>query len=42
MRIFGRKWDEVIGDWWKLHYEELHILYSSSNAIRQIKLRRMS
>jgi hypothetical protein len=31
----------VTGEWRKLHNEELHILYSSSNIIRQIKSRRM-
>jgi hypothetical protein len=28
-KIFGPKRDEVIGEWRKLHNEELHILYSS-------------
>jgi hypothetical protein len=28
-RMFGRKGDEVTGDWRKLHNEELHKLYSS-------------
>jgi hypothetical protein len=28
-RIFGPKRDEVIGEWKKLHNEELHVLYSS-------------
>jgi hypothetical protein len=37
-RIFGPKRDEVTGEWRKLHNEELHILYSSPNIIRQIKL----
>jgi hypothetical protein len=41
-RIFGPKRDEVTGDWRKLHNEELHILYSSPDIIRQIKSRRMS
>jgi hypothetical protein len=36
-RIFGPKRDEVTGEWKKLHNEELHILYSSPNIIRQIK-----
>jgi hypothetical protein len=40
-RIFGPKRDEVTEEWRKLHNEELHILYSSPNIIRQIKLRRM-
>jgi hypothetical protein len=40
-RIFGPKRDEVTGEWRKLHNEELHILYSSPNIIRQIRPRRM-
>jgi hypothetical protein len=40
-RIFGPKRDEVTGEWRKLHNEELHILYSSPNIIRQSKSRRM-
>jgi hypothetical protein len=40
-RIFGPKRDEVTGEWRKLPNEELHILYSSPNIIRQIKSRRM-
>jgi hypothetical protein len=36
-RIFGTKRNEVTGEWRKLHNEELHILYSSPNIIRQIK-----
>jgi hypothetical protein len=38
-RIFGPKRDEVTGEWRKLHNEELHILCSSQNIIRQIKSR---
>jgi len=41
MRIFGPKRDEVIGDWRKLHNEELTDLYSSPNIIQVIKSRRM-
>jgi hypothetical protein len=40
-RIFGPKRDEMIGGWSKLHNEELHNLYSSSNIIRMIKSKRM-
>jgi hypothetical protein len=40
-RIFGPKRDEVIGGWRKLHNEELHNLYSSSDVIRMIKSRRI-
>jgi hypothetical protein len=40
-KIFGPKRDEVTGEWRKLHNEQLHILYSSPNFIRQIKSRRM-
>jgi hypothetical protein len=40
-RIFSLKRDEVMGDWRKLHNEELHNLYSSPNIIRMIKSRRM-
>jgi hypothetical protein len=40
-RIFGPKRDEETGEWRKLHNEELHIIYSSPNIIRQIKSRRL-
>jgi hypothetical protein len=40
-RILGPKRDEVTGEWRKLHNEELHMLYSSPNIIRQFKSRRM-
>jgi hypothetical protein len=40
-RIFGPKRDEVTGEWRKSHNEELYILYSFPNIIRQIQSRRM-
>jgi hypothetical protein len=40
-RISGPKRDGVTGGWKNLHNEEFHNLYSSSNIIRIIKLRRM-
>jgi hypothetical protein len=40
-RIFGPRWDEVTGEWRKLHNKEPHNLYSSSDIIRQVKSRRM-
>jgi hypothetical protein len=40
-RIFGPKRDGVVGEWRKLHNEELHNLYSSPNIIRIIKSGRM-
>jgi hypothetical protein len=40
-RKFGRKRDEVTGDWRKLHSGELNDLYSSPNIIRQVNSRRM-
>ena len=35
------KRDDVIGEWTKLHNEELNDLYSSPNIVRVIKLRIM-
>jgi hypothetical protein len=40
-RIFGPWRDEVMGEWRKLHNQELHNLYLSPDIIRQIKSRRM-
>jgi hypothetical protein len=40
-RIFGPKRDAVTGELRKLHNEELHTLYSSSDIIRQVVSRRM-
>ena len=40
-RIFGPRKDEVMGEWRKLHNEELNCLYSSPNIVRVIKSRRM-
>jgi hypothetical protein len=35
----GLKRDEVIGEWRKLHNEELNDMYSSPNTVRVIKSR---
>jgi hypothetical protein len=40
-RIFNPKRDEVMGNWRKLHNEELYNVYSSPNIIRMIKSRKM-
>ena len=40
-RIFGPKRDGVIGEWRKLHNEELNDPYSSPNIVRVIKSRGM-
>ena len=40
-RIFGPRKDEVMGEWRRLHNEELNDLYSSPNIVRVIKSRRM-
>ena len=39
--VFGPKRDEVIGEWRKLHNEELSDLYSLPNIVRVVKLRRV-
>jgi len=39
--IFGPRRDEVTGECWRLHNEELNDLYSSPNIVRVIKARRM-
>jgi len=39
--VFGTKRDEVAGGWRRLHNEELHNLFTSSNIIRAIESRRM-
>jgi hypothetical protein len=36
-RIFGPKREEVAGGWRRLHNEERHNLYASSNIIKMIK-----
>ena len=40
-RIFGPRRDEVMGDWKRMHNDELNDLYSSPNIVRVIKWRRM-
>jgi len=39
--IFGLRWDEVTGEWERLHNEELNDLYCSPNIVGVIKWRRM-
>jgi len=39
-RIFGRRRDEVTGEWRRLNNEELNDLYSSPNIVWVIKSRR--
>jgi hypothetical protein len=36
-RVFGSKRDEVIGEWRKLHNEELNDRYSLPNIVRVVK-----
>jgi hypothetical protein len=36
-RIFGPEREEVVGDWRRLHNEELHNLYASPNIVKVIK-----
>jgi hypothetical protein len=38
-RIFGPKRNEVMGDWRKLHDEELHNLYSSPSVIKSRRMK---
>ena len=40
-RIFRPKRDEVMGEWRKLHIEELNDLYCLPDTVRVIKSRRM-
>jgi hypothetical protein len=40
-RIFGPKRDEVMGEWRKLHNEELNDLYCSPTTVQVIRLRIM-
>jgi hypothetical protein len=39
--VFGPKRDEIIGDWRKLHNEDLHNFYSLPCNIRMVKRRKM-
>jgi hypothetical protein len=41
MRIFRRRREEVAGGWSRLHNEDLHKFYASTNITRAIKSRRM-
>jgi len=40
-RIFGPMRDEVMGEWRRLHNEELNDLYSSPNIVQVLKSRRI-
>ena len=40
-RIFGRRRDEVMKEWRRLHNEKLNELCSSRNIVRVIKSRRL-
>ena len=40
-KILGPKRDEVIGEWRRLHNEELYVMYSSQNIIWVMKSRRI-
>ena len=40
-RIFGTRRDEVMGEWRRLHNEELNDLYCSPKIVRVINSRRM-
>jgi hypothetical protein len=40
-RMFESKKDEIMGDWRKIHNEELNYFYSLPNIITVIKSRRM-
>ena len=40
-RIFGPRRDKAMGDWRRLHNEELNDMYSSPSIVRVIKSRRM-
>jgi hypothetical protein len=41
-RIFWPEWEEVTGEWRRLHYEELYAVYSLPNIIRVFKSRRLT
>ena len=41
LRVFGRKREEVTGEWRKLHNEELSDLYFLPSIVRVVKSRRM-
>jgi hypothetical protein len=39
--LYFETWDEVTGEWRKLHNEDINDLYSSPTILRVIKSRRM-
>jgi hypothetical protein len=38
LRLFGLRSGEFGGGWRKLHIEEFHIMYTSSDMVREIRL----
>jgi hypothetical protein len=38
-KTFGAQAEDVTGNWWRLHKEEIHNVYSLPNVIRVIKSR---
>lgn len=40
-RIFGRKMDELTGEWRQIRIEELNNLYFSLNIVRALKSKRI-
>jgi hypothetical protein len=39
--MFGSKWNEITGEWRRLHKKQIYALFYAPNFIRMIKLRRL-